>query len=210
MMPLERETREKPGGGRLARLPQWVRWLVDLWLDLVAYVANHIVGHIPIHAFRLWFYRTFLGWEIGADSSIHERLRLFTFSRGGVTIGSTTIIGADFQVIGAGIGGKLIIGDNVNIAMQVLVALGGHELDPRKNFDIIKFPVVVEDHAVVFARATLVGCHIGRGAVVLPGAVVYKNVPPFTIVGGNPAKPLGKRRPQIDPQYRLKWHWRFH
>ena len=80
----------------------------------------------------------------------------------------------------------------------------------RKNFEIIKFSVVVEDHAVVFARATLVGCRIGRGAVVLPGAVVYKNVPPFTIVGGNPAKPLGKRRPQIDPQYRLKWHWRFH
>ena len=117
--------REKPAGGRLHRLPKWVHWLVELGLDLVAYVANHIVGHIPIHAFRLWYYRTFLGWEIGSNTSIHERLRLFTFSRGGVFIGNNTIVGESFQVAGTGIGKDLRIGNNVNIAMQVFVAMGG-------------------------------------------------------------------------------------
>ncbi len=200
---------KKTPSGRFARLPKWLRWAIDVYLDFVPYVSNHIVGHIPIHAFRLWFYRTFLRWRIGCDTSILERMRILGCP-GGVTIGNNTAIGIDFYVAGAGIAGELIIGNNVNIAMQVFVALGSHNLDPRGDFGFYNLPVVVEDYAVIYARATLVGCRIGRGAVVLPGAVVHGDVPPFTIVGGVPARPLGKREPAVDPQYHLKWHWRFH
>ena len=51
--------------------------------------------------------------------------------------------------------------------------------------------VVVDEDVWVGANATLLcGVHIGRGAVVGAGAVVTKNVPPYSLVGGVPAKPI--------------------
>jgi acetyltransferase-like isoleucine patch superfamily enzyme len=56
----------------------------------------------------------------------------------------------------------------------------------------------------------IIMCTVGRGAVVLPGSVVTKDVKPFEIVGGVPARTVGARQPPQDPAYRLKWKWRFH
>jgi maltose O-acetyltransferase len=49
---------------------------------------------------------------------------------------------------------------------------------------------------------------LGRGAVVAAGAVVPKSVPPYTIVGGNPAKPIGERRRDLD--YSTENYWLLH
>ncbi len=53
---------------------------------------------------------------------------------------------------------------------------------------------VVEDEAVIGGNCTILpNVRVGRGALVGAGSVVTKDVPPYVIVAGNPAKPLGKR-----------------
>jgi maltose O-acetyltransferase len=50
-------------------------------------------------------------------------------------------------------------------------------------------PIVIEDDVWIGARVTILGgVNIGTGAVIGAGSVVTKNVPPYAIVAGNPAK----------------------
>jgi acetyltransferase-like isoleucine patch superfamily enzyme len=70
--------------------------------------------------------------------------------------------------------------------------------------------VVIEDYAVLFAGAMVMpGVTLGRGAVVMAGAVVTKSVPPMRIVGGNPAVDIGPR--EGEPAYTLgRRYWFAH
>jgi acetyltransferase-like isoleucine patch superfamily enzyme len=69
-------------------------------------------------------------------------------------------------------------------------------------------PVVIEDYAWVSCRVVILpGVTIGRGAVVAAGSVVTKDVAPYTIVGGVPAKKIGDRN--RDLTYTLDYHKAF-
>jgi len=55
-------------------------------------------------------------------------------------------------------------------------------------------PIVIEDDVWIGANATILkGVRISRGSIVGSGAVVTKDVPPYSIVGGNPAKIIRSR-----------------
>ena len=59
---------------------------------------------------------------------------------------------------------------------------------------MITAPILIEDQAWIAADAFVgMGVTIGQGAVVGARAAVFKNVEPWMIVGGNPAKPIKKR-----------------
>lgn len=72
--------------------------------------------------------------------------------------------------------------------------------DPQcPNFGVESAPVVIEDYAWLSCRSIILpGVTVGKGAVVAAGAVVTKSVESYTIVGGIPAKPIGKRNPNLD------------
>ena len=108
-------------------------------------------------------------------------------------IGEGSIIG-DRAVLDARNG--ISIGANVNLSTEVHIWTEQHDhKDPdfKCNSDD-SFRVVIEDRAWLGPRTTILhGVTIGEGAVVAAGAVVTKDVAPYTIVGGVPAKKIGER-----------------
>lgn len=84
------------------------------------------------------------------------------------------------------------IGDRVRIGpYAMIVDTDFHEPLDRARRPAAE-PVVVEDDAWIGSRASVLkGVRIGRGAIVGVGAVVTRDVPPFTIVGGVPARRIG-------------------
>ncbi|EHQ28456.1 acyltransferase [Mucilaginibacter paludis] len=89
---------------------------------------------------------------------------------------------------------KIQIGSYVCINDQVKILTASHGLnDPY--WKHVKAPIIIDDYAWIATSAIILpGVKIGRGAVVGAGAVVSKNVEPFQIVAGNPAKAINKTR----------------
>lgn len=154
------------------------------------------IGTIPSHVVRSFFYRIF-GIEIGNGSAIHMWARFYEPK--GIKIGTGTIIGDHVFLDGRE---KLSIGNHVDIASQVLIYNGKHDID-SEDFGPVFAPVIIEDYVFIGPRVIIQpGVTIGKGAVVAAGAVVVRDVEPFTIVGGVPAQKVGERRLK-DPHYRL-------
>jgi maltose O-acetyltransferase len=158
-----------------------------------------LVGRVPIHRFRLWWYRSMLGMKIGPRTSFHWRAAFY--QPDGITIGTHTIIGNDCFLDGRR---GIEIGDNVNIGGHVQIFTLEHDPD-SPSFAVQGDRVVIGDRAYVATRSTILpGVTIGEGAVVAAGAVVTKDVAPFTIVGGVPARFLRDRPRELD--YVLDFH----
>ncbi len=148
----------------------------------------HFVGHLPSHHLRRLYYRTG-GMIIGKGSSIHTGLRIYNPQN--IRIGKDTVIGEDAVLDGRD---RLVIGDHVALATGVMIYNSQHEIDDE-NFSASTSPVIIEDYVFIGPRVIIQpGVTIGKGAVVAAGAVVVKDVPPYAIVGGVPAKVIGERK----------------
>jgi len=89
---------------------------------------------------------------------------------------------------------RIEIGNCVVINDGVRLITGSHDIH-SPTYDHVFAPIIIEDHAWIATDAMILkGVRIGRGAVVAAGAVVTRDVAPFTVVGGNPAKEIGTRR----------------
>ena len=88
--------------------------------------------------------------------------------------------------------GGVTIGDGVLIAAGVVITSREHPVALPRYGVASDAPVVIEDDVWLGAGAVILpGVTIGQGAIVGAGAVVTANVPPFTIVGGVPARQIG-------------------
>lgn len=87
----------------------------------------------------------------------------------------------------------IYIGANSTVSQGAYLCTASHDISSPLN-PLITAPIVIEDQAWVAAKAIVgMGVTIGQGAVVGAGACVFKNVEPWTVVGGNPAKFIKKR-----------------
>lgn len=119
-----------------------------------------------------------------------------------VEIGDNSDIGRDAYIAGIGRGGRLVIGNNVMMAPDVLIYTRTHAFEnpylPINQQGSYSADVVIEDDVWIGTRSTiLAGVTIGKGAVVGACALVPGDVPGNAIVGGVPARVIrmrGKKR----------------
>ena len=94
----------------------------------------------------------------------------------------------------------IIIGPHTTISQGAFLCTASHDItDPHNH--LITAPIRVEGQAWVAAQAFIgMGVTIGEGAVVGARSVVIKDVEPWTVVGGNPARVIKKRLIQTDKE----------
>lgn len=164
-------------------------------LQVVRYLTNTIVAHVPSYGLRHFWYRRVLGVELGAKAAV--LMNVYFYVRGrprpdrpGISIGDHSVINQSCVLDGRG---GLRIGNNVSISPGVWLLTDGHDLrDPL--FPEVLAPIEIGDYAWLGSRAlVLPGVSIGQGAVVAAGAVVTKDVAPYCVVAGVPARLTGTR-----------------
>ena len=160
-----------------------------------------VIGYIPIHLFRIVMYKI-VGVKIGKHTSFHWRTRFY--KPWNIQVGNNSIIGNDAMFDARN---GIYIGNNVSLSMGVWIWTMEH--DPQDPYYGVKGgPVVIEDYVWLSCRVVVLpGITIGKGAVVAAGAVVTKNVAPYTIVSGIPARVIGHRIKDL--RYVLKFHKAF-
>lgn len=130
--------------------------------------------------------------EVGNNVFIHENVLVRSFDYS-ISIGKNTTINRN-----AIVEGQVTIGANCSIAPNVVIVGQNHNFSDKSQ--IIKAQgssskgIVIHDDVWIGANATILdGVTIGEGAIVAAGAVVTKDVEPYSIVGGVPAKLLKTR-----------------
>ena len=158
----------------------WVHWL--------AITMANFTGNIRIHCVRHYFYRHVYKVGLPGDSIIYSHCTFL--DPWGVKLGHHTVVGDHARLDGRS---GLIIGNNVDVSAETNIYTLEHDIE-SPIFDSKGGPVVIGDWAYIGSRVTILpDVTIGEGAVVASGAVVTKNVEPWTMVGGVPAKFIRKR-----------------
>ena len=148
------------------------------------------VGLLPSHHIRRFVYKA-LGAEIGKHVVFHFHTEVRGLHR--LKIGDGTIIG-DNALLAAQRG--LTIGKNVNLSSNVSIYSGAHDhRDPYfRSTPATTRPIIIGDRVWIGSNAIiLTGVNIGEGAVVCAGCVVTKDVEPYAVVAGIPAKKVNER-----------------
>lgn len=139
--------------------------------------------------------RKVLRW-LGAHHPDNRTRKVF-FTMTGVHIGEGTNVTPGL-IVNDGYSGLVSIGNRVSIATNVTLVADSNPnnsllvAEPHVRAHLIKTaPVVIEDDVWLGTNAVVLpGVRVGRGAVVGAGAVVTRDVPPFTVVAGVPARAI--------------------
>jgi maltose O-acetyltransferase len=165
--------------------------LLQIKFLIVAFI-NFTYSVIPFFFLKKLFLRLFK-IKLGAKTYIHRGVKFFHI--GNLTIGHNSVINFGCYLDNRR---EIHIGNNVGIAHNTKIYTLGHDLnDPE--FGTKGSQVTINDNVFIFSNCIVMpGVTVGEGAVILPGSIVTKDISPYTIVGGNPAKYIKDRTVAIN------------
>ena len=156
---------------------------IKYWFSLWAYVmVNMVVGRRKA--------------KIGLGSKVHPTVVLRQGER--IEIGDHCLINHNNVLQGGKEFAKIKIGNYVHTGANVMMFAFNHSIDDTDTPSILQdyydADVIIEDDVWIGAGSIILsGVTIGKGSVIAAGSVVNKDIPPFSIAGGVPAKILKSR-----------------
>lgn len=163
-----------------ARPRLWVKWFVNPFIHKRGkgskVRSRTRMDVLPFNQFQL-----------GANSTIEDFCTINN-GVGDVSIGENSLIGMGNVIIG-----PVSIGNNVIFAQNIVASGLNHEYrdvnQPIQAQKILVAPIVVEDDCWIAANSVITsGVTIGQHSVIAAGAVVTKDIPPYSVAVGNPAR----------------------
>ena len=165
-----------------------------LLVSTYSHIWNIIFGLIELLPFimRYPLYK-FMFNKLG--SNVHIDFKTYFRYPSQISIGSNVSINrgcsfyAGYKIKEA----KIILKDNIAIGPEVTFFAAGHDSNDI-NLKDTGAPITIESFVWIGGKSIILqGITIGEGAVIAAGSIVTKDVEPYTIVGGNPAKFIKKR-----------------
>ena len=154
---------------------------------LLIFAANKIISLSVLFSIRRLAANIF-GAKIGRGVTLHRNVLFYCFD--GLHVGKNSTINWGCIIDPRG---GLFVGENVSISHCVKIYTAGHNVK-KPDADFFVKSVCIENDVWIFPNVIVMpGVKIGVGAVVYPGSVVVRDVDDFSIVAGNPAKPVGVR-----------------
>lgn len=160
----------------------WVKWFVN------PFMHKKGKGYKIRRSCRLDVF-PFQPFAIGKESVI-ESFSTINNGVGEIIIGNRTLIGMSNVIIG-----PVHLGNNIIMAQNIVMSGLNHNFTdpeiPIRDQGVNTALITVEDDCWIGANSVITaGVTVGKHAVVAAGSVVTKNVPPYSVVGGSPAKIL--------------------
>ena len=154
---------------------------------LLNYITE-IIMSIPFHTIRNLYLRIVLK-HLGKNTEVCRNIDFRSPQR--IEIGDNTTINK--HVVLDGRGGILKIGNSVDIAQDCRIWTLQHDYN-SPTYAAVGSDVIIENYVWIASGATILpGVKIAEVAVIATGAIVTKDVPPYSIMAGIPAKKIGER-----------------
>lgn len=167
----------------LSRKNQVVRMLWTIVWGVFARPLPRSVGS----GWKRFLLRLF-GARIDATAIVYSSAKVYYPAN--LTMGAYACLASDVDCYNVA---PVTIGDNTTVSQGAYLCTASHDITNPLN-PLVTKPIVIEDQAWVAAGAFVgMGVTIGEGAVVGARAAVFKDVEPWTVVGGNPAKFIKRR-----------------
>jgi putative colanic acid biosynthesis acetyltransferase WcaF len=159
-----------------------------LWA--VVYVLLFRPSPRPLHAWRALLLRCF-GARLGRECHIYPRARIW--APWNLHCEDMAAIADDVVVYNAA---PVWLGRLSVVSQEAYLCGASHDIDDPA-FPMITAPIRIGARAWICARATVMGgVSVDDGAVLALGAIATRDLAPWTVYGGIPARPIGRRRNQ--------------
>ena len=159
--------------------------------NIIYGVTCDAVMAIPIHIIRKLYFRTIVK---SCGKHVYVGKWLDIRNPKGIIVGNNVVLNKRVLLDGRH---GLTIGNNVDIAQDAYLWTRHHDYNDDYHSGV-GGSVFIDDYSWVCCRSVILpNVRIGRGAVIATNAVVTKDVPPMTVVGGIPAKKIAERKSKL-------------